>query len=233
MNLLKTAYLGWHFHGSQIQPDKLTVESEILQALTELGWLDTRHGFASRTDAGVSALGNVYAYTGKLGNIGLLNSKLNHVRVWGFAQAEPDFKHRQASSRWYRYFLVGDYDAAKLNQLKRFEGRHDFTKFTKSKQDAVKTIDSIRITNHEFGHTIDFRAQSFLWNQIRRMIGTLKGQTAPPEPLVLMELSYKNEPNWTMDRKQLRKLSKNWENELAMSMVKNNLSNIVNQAPET
>ena len=52
--------------GSQRQPDLPTVESEVISALTQIGAISTidesRFGFASRTDKGVSALGHVVAF---------------------------------------------------------------------------------------------------------------------------------------------------------------------------
>ncbi len=56
--LLKFAYDGTKFYGYQRQPDKPTVEGEIISVLRDSG-LDATIKSASRTDRGVSALGNV------------------------------------------------------------------------------------------------------------------------------------------------------------------------------
>ena len=227
MFLLKAAYFGWMFSGSQLQPERRTVESELCNALGDLGWLDTRLGFASRTDSGVSALGNVFAYKGRLGPLGRLNHMLKGIRVWAYAEVPDSFKPRNARLRWYRYFLVGDFPESEVRKIKQFEGTHDFSEYTRARRNTVRTIDSIRIHRFGYGYVLDFKAKSFLWNQIRRMVGTVLGRTAPPEPLILMEIGYENEPAWSEDRKQLRALAKDWETEFAMCIIKNTFSKAV------
>ena len=61
---VRIAYPGDRFFGSQVQPGLRTVEGQVLQDLQlvtkqDAGSLDVR--FSSRTDKGVSALGNVFA----------------------------------------------------------------------------------------------------------------------------------------------------------------------------
>src|SRR5438552_18238208 len=67
---LKIAYDGQRFFGHQRQPDRRTVEGECLAALRSAKILrDPRESFfrsASRTDRGVSAVGNVNAFDGAL-----------------------------------------------------------------------------------------------------------------------------------------------------------------------
>jgi tRNA pseudouridine38-40 synthase len=56
---LTIAYDGTNYHGWQLQPGKRTVQAELVNAVSELlGWC-TRVTAASRTDAGVSAKGQV------------------------------------------------------------------------------------------------------------------------------------------------------------------------------
>ena len=55
-------------------------------------------------------------------------------------------------------------------------GSHDFTSFRAAECQAkspIKTLNEIRITNHESRITIDFSARSFLHHQVRNMVGTL------------------------------------------------------------
>src|SRR5205823_12867234 len=59
---VKVAYDGAKFHGSQAQPALRTVHSEVAQALAKLGTDEPRLRWAGRTDAGVSARGNVAAF---------------------------------------------------------------------------------------------------------------------------------------------------------------------------
>lgn len=56
---LTVSYDGTNYHGWQLQPGKRTIQAEIVNAVSELlGWR-TRVTAASRTDAGVSAVGQV------------------------------------------------------------------------------------------------------------------------------------------------------------------------------
>ena len=59
---LTIAYDGTHYHGWQIQPNGVTVEECIQKALFELFSKKISLTGASRTDAGVHALGNVAAF---------------------------------------------------------------------------------------------------------------------------------------------------------------------------
>ena len=59
---LTVAYDGTNYHGWQLQPNGITIESALNQALSDLlGETITVTG-ASRTDAGVHALGNVAVF---------------------------------------------------------------------------------------------------------------------------------------------------------------------------
>jgi tRNA pseudouridine38-40 synthase len=56
---LTVAYDGSKYHGWQIQPERRTIQGELVKAISELiGW-KVRVCGASRTDAGVSALGQI------------------------------------------------------------------------------------------------------------------------------------------------------------------------------
>ncbi|MBQ9070410.1 MAG: tRNA pseudouridine(38-40) synthase TruA [Clostridia bacterium] len=51
----KIKYLGTHFHGFQVQPDKRTVQGELCKAMDEVFGVPTRVTGCSRTDGGVHA----------------------------------------------------------------------------------------------------------------------------------------------------------------------------------
>lgn len=182
MYLYKTAYLGWFFFGSQIQPDVSSVEGEIKAAYGE------RLRLMSRTDTGVSARGNILVSPKQL-LLGLLNSNLKGVRLWAEAEVETVPKVKE---RHYRYYMV---DGKDPSPLMKFNGRHDFSKFTKSKENTIRDL---RVeVGEKFGITyVDFYSKGFLWNQVRRLIGTLYQKTAPPLPLVLLDIKFENEPLW-------------------------------------
>ncbi|HVL87649.1 MAG TPA: tRNA pseudouridine(38-40) synthase TruA, partial [Candidatus Thermoplasmatota archaeon] len=103
---LKVAYDGTKFHGSQRQPNVPTVEDALLSALARIGACQSadegRFQMASRTDAGVSAAGNVAAVTtafhpDKLADA--LNASLRFAWVLGAARVPADFHPRRAAPR--------------------------------------------------------------------------------------------------------------------------------------
>jgi len=214
MYLLKVAYLGWLFHGSQIQPRVKTVEGELESALREIGIPGGR--FLSRTDAGVSALGNVFVVEEKPSKIGLLNHRLEGIAVWGVTEVE---RVPAVQCRIYRYYLIGDYPEEEVMKLKKFEGEHDFSGFTKERKATFSKIDNIDIRKFDFGYVIDFKAKRFLWNQIRRIVGTIMGRTAPPEPLILLDIIFEEEPAWKIYPRFLEKFGKRWKEKMAEALV--------------
>ena len=60
--LLVVAYDGTNYHGWQVQPSAVTIESELNRAIQELTGEDIAVIGASRTDAGVHAMGNVAVF---------------------------------------------------------------------------------------------------------------------------------------------------------------------------
>src|SRR3990172_247882 len=118
---LKIAYDGRDFHGFARQPDVRPVEGEVLFALKKAGIIETAEvaGFqgASRTDAGVSALGNVVAFDTEVADdslAGRFNDAAKDVWAWAVADLPPAFNPRRARVRWYRYALTGAHDLAVL-----------------------------------------------------------------------------------------------------------------------
>ncbi|MCQ2078889.1 MAG: tRNA pseudouridine(38-40) synthase TruA [archaeon] len=184
---VKIAYLGDEFSGSQIQPAETnlrTVAGEILQNLLLVDHVPQEKidlKFASRTDAGVSALGNVVTFYTEFKDLGLLlraaNSISHGVYYTAYAEIDDRFNPRMAWKRYYRYIVPEhriDFDrfaeAAKL-----FEGHHDFKRFAKNEtgKSTVMVIESVNVT-HENGMIItDFCADYFLWNQIRRIMAAV------------------------------------------------------------
>ena len=60
--LLRVAYDGTNYHGWQLQPNAATIEGELNRALCALTGEEIVVTGASRTDAGVHALGNVAVF---------------------------------------------------------------------------------------------------------------------------------------------------------------------------
>jgi len=184
--LLRLAYEGAPFHGSARQPDLRTVEGETefaLRKIVAIQDLASSHFlFASRTDAGVNALGNVVAVdTGfpPEGLVGAFNSVSREVVATGYAVAREGFDPRHARSRWYRYL---DEPTGDLVTWRRyaglFVGEHDFASFTKAPEETVRRIDRIEVSSREGWTAVDVWAQGFLWNMVRRVVAAIGALSA-------------------------------------------------------
>lgn len=218
---LKIAYDGTLFHGQARQPGVPTVEGEILAALARARIVRdarvARFQSASRTDRGVSALGNVVAFDTGLAAQAVgraFNAKARGVWAWAAADVTEDFNARRALSRWYRYTVTLDHDPGRLQEaLRLFEGEHDFRNFTRDRERTIVRIDSATATRTDAAVVMDLRARSFRWNLVRRIVAAslqfesrtrtlfdleraLRPRTradfglAPAEPLVLVDVSY-------------------------------------------
>lgn len=181
--------------GSQRQPGERTVESETIGALLEIGAIESVQGsrfrFASRTDRGVSALGNVAAFDTSFSKKPLLralNSAAEDVYFYAFAEVPENFTPRRAKGRWYRYLLP--FDGQDLEAMRRcaelFEGKHDFKRFCKPEgRSTVKTMESIEVFGVGDLVVIDLRSREFLRNQVRRMVAAMdavaRGKASPDE----------------------------------------------------
>ena len=136
---------------------------------------------ASRTDKGVSALCNIFAFntdTSKKHILQDLSSELTDIVFYGIKHVEPDFNPRYANQRQYRYYLFKKNLDVKqiIISAALFTGEHDFSNFAQveSFRRPVRTIDNIVFEEtHDF-LIIDFYAQTFLWHQIRRIVSALK-----------------------------------------------------------
>ena len=191
-------YLGDKFHGSQLQPDVRTVQGELEKALKKLEWLDsdTHIWISSRTDAGVHVRMNLGSFDmpasrwSSIGENNLLravNDRLpDDVFVWGAYAVSDDVIVRLARRRVYLYRLQAlpgwplDVSPERVSRWCRvFEGGHDFTNFCRVEEDrtTVRTIHSCTPWVDLSGRVIGFRieAESFLWNQVRRIAAALHG----------------------------------------------------------
>jgi tRNA pseudouridine38-40 synthase len=178
---VRIAYPGDRFFGSQVQPGLRTVEGQVLQDLQlvtkqDAGSLDVR--FSSRTDKGVSALGNVLALSTDMDIVTLLkavNANSKDVFYTGFAEVGEGFNPRHASARTYRYTIPRCDDPASIGRNARlFVGEHDFKRFCRPDgKPTVLTVDSVDAEPFGDGIILTFRARYFLWNMIRRMTGAL------------------------------------------------------------
>lgn len=217
---LKIGYDGTAFYGYQRQPDARTAEGEAITALRAAKIVpDFREAFfrsASRTDRGVSAVGNAIAFNTTAspdGIIGAFNDRACGVWAWALATVPEDFHPRRADERWYRYHLFDDLSVRRLRDAAAaFTGTHDFSSFTSDPPKGLFTIDQIGITGDDGAILVDVRARSFRRGMVRRIVSALckyarqELELAPiedalggrrrdfgmvaPEPLVLMDVRY-------------------------------------------
>lgn len=219
---VKLAYDGRDFFGSQRQSDLPTVEDEVIRSLRRIKAIDdpvsARFRAASRTDRGVSALGNVVAFDTpfRQGSIlKALNSASNKVYFLGVAEVPQAFSPRRASGRWYRYFLdAKGMDLKKVEECAgEFQGKHDFRRFCKVDGRAtIKELRSVSVLPVGDLIVVDLEAREFLRNMVRRLVAAmaevgsgraeiedvkraLAGQDvqfglAPSENLYLMDVRY-------------------------------------------
>ncbi len=222
---LKFAYNGMNFSGYARQPGLRTVEQALLELLVDRKILtDVREsGFrtASRTDRGASALGNVCAFDTVLSKEEIITRLPNNpteLFIYGIQEVTSGFYPRHAIQRIYRYYLPQtDLNVeCLLSAAALFTGEHNFQNFARVEplKNPIRTIDTIILGETKDFLVLDFYAQTFLWNQIRRIVSALKKvgeaaislhdvhsalehpekkidfQVAPPEPLLLKDVLY-------------------------------------------
>jgi len=197
---LKFAYDGTRFHGFQRQPNRLTVEGELIDALLKVGAIrsprECGYRSSSRTDRGVSALGNIVSFRTAFGTSDIcsaLNSEMEDVWAYSAVDVPDEFNPRAAKQRWYRYYLVKTgHDLKVMRDIaSKYVGVHDFSSYSrKDDRNPMRKIDSIEISEDGAFLTLDFRAESYLWNMVRRIVwiisegscGRVPLDCAGPEP---------------------------------------------------
>ena len=178
---LKIAYNGISFHGFARQPSVHTVEGEIVKQLINRDIIrditSAMIRYASRTDKQVSALTNVITFYSDRSTkqiLSLISDQFENIFPYGICEVSDSFNPRFAKSRSYQYFLPSHrFSLEKLQDaLSLFEGEHDFSNFARieSHRNPVRTIEKIEINHRAEVTLIEIKAQTFLWNQIRRII---------------------------------------------------------------
>jgi tRNA pseudouridine38-40 synthase len=240
---IRIEYDGTPFVGWQLQANGPSVAGAIAAALLKLtGKTIAVHG-AGRTDTGVHALAQVAHFdldtdwdSFKLRE-GLNALVRPHpVAILAVERAGDDFHARySATARHYLYRIINrraplalevnrawhvpqPLDASLMQEAARnLIGRHDFTTFRSVECQAaspVKTLDALTVSRRGELIDIEASARSFLHNQVRSMVGSLKlvgegkwhpfevkraleardrsacGPVAPPHGLYLMRVDY-------------------------------------------
>ena len=198
---LTVQYDGSKYSGWQTQPGKRTIQGELVEALSNLvGTKIPVHG-ASRTDAGVSALGQVALFeidcpipTENFPDA--LNGRLpRNIVVTSAEEVPPKFDLLgEVKSKLYRYTIyTGRYrPVMKLNQCWHLHrkldvaamnsaaqllvGTKDFKSFASAadkRESSVRTIFRCDVTPEDKWIYIDVEGDGFLYNMVRNIVGTL------------------------------------------------------------
>ncbi len=214
-HLIKIAYDGGGFTGYQKGNGSRSVEDSILQALNAHE-ISASIRSAGRTDRGVSALSNCIeivtdAASGTV--TGILGSSFDDLFPVSHATVNDDFNVRHCDTKWYRYLLAESVDIPAISSiLRKFQGTHDFRNFCRRDQrNTVRTIDAIEASQLQGFVAVDFFGRSFIWQQIRTIMGyaleAVKlpdppedpfsgdqrfSKPSPPENLILMDVVYRD-----------------------------------------
>lgn len=193
------AYDGSSYLGSQKQPNKNTIEDELLKAFKTLN-IDTSIILSGRTDKEVHATGQVFNcvipdfWTDFFKLQEILNKRLpSSIQIRHIVKVNEDFHSRfHAKKRVYRYIIttkpttpfndkfitfVKSVDEKLLKEaIKEFIGVYDFKYFHKTGSDKDVTIREIFETafyKYKDIYVFKFVANSYLRSQIRLMVGFL------------------------------------------------------------
>lgn len=191
-----TAYCGW-----QIQPNGITIEEVLNRELTRLLDEEIRVIGASRTDAGVHALGNVCVFdtdtripAEKL-SYALNRSLPEDIVIQRSEEIAADFHPRHCDSRkTYEYRILNrtmrdpncrrntyfyhwelDLDAMR-KAAALLVGEHDFKSFCSPAAEVETTVRTVyELTVEKQGDLITIRitGNGFLYNMVRIIAGTL------------------------------------------------------------
>ena len=195
------AYDGTNYCGWQIQPNGITIQGVLNKCLTDLLGEKIEVMGASRTDAGVHALGNVCVFDtntripGEKISYALNQSLPEDIRIQLSEEVEPDFHPRYTDSektyeyrilnrtfpvpteRLYSYFYHYKLDEQKMREATSYLiGRHDFASFCGSGaqvRSTIRTITSAMVERDGDIITIRISGTGFLYNMVRIIAGTL------------------------------------------------------------
>ena len=199
--LLKFSYDGTNYNGFQTQPELLTIQECLENALTKINnGIKTTITATGRTDKGVHALCQ-YGHADIDVNITekklkrAMNSNLpEDIHVIETKIVDDNFHARyNVKEKTYQYIInTGEYDPIERNYvfqynydlnveamadaIKVFVGEHDFRAFvtdSKEKENCIRTIYYASIEKRNNKILITFRGNGFLRYQIRNMVGIL------------------------------------------------------------
>ena len=198
---LTVAYDGTNYSGWQTQANSVAVQDVLNRHLSELLGEEIETIGASRTDAGVHALGNIAVFdtnhrmpAEKISYA--LNTRLpEDIRIQKSEEVAPDFHPLAVKSiktyeykilnrkmplptfRHYAHFTYVPMDVEKMREAAKYlVGEHDFKSFCGAGaqvKTTVRHVLDINIKKEEDLITIRVTGKGFLFNMVRIIAGTL------------------------------------------------------------
>lgn len=198
---LIVAYDGTNYSGWQIQPNGITIEEMLNRHLSELLQESIKVIGASRTDAGVHALGNVAVFdtsarmpAEKISYA--MNTRLPaDIRIQNSCEVPADFHPRFCNTRktyeyrilnrkfpdptrrLYSLFYYYPLDVEKMQKAASYlVGEHDFKSLCTHKAEVdntIRTIYEADVRREADEVIIRLKGNGFLYNMVRIITGTL------------------------------------------------------------
>lgn len=193
---IEFAYKGTNYHGSQVQPNGITVQSVMQDAFATIMREPVALTFAGRTDAGVHAEQMVahFDLEATPPSVERLNRLLpQDIAVYAIYPVEENMHARfSAQSRTYEYriatrksaftydtrtFVPSPLDYTAMNEAAKYLlGTHDFASFCKVHTDVKTTLCTVTEAywrQDEADAVFTITADRFLRNMVRAVVGTL------------------------------------------------------------
>jgi tRNA pseudouridine38-40 synthase len=195
-------YLGTNFHGWQRQPNHISIQESIENAIASVvGYPVTIHG-AGRTDSGVHAAAQVahFEYSGPIPShkwAKILNGRLPEGILIRASAQVPSTWHARFSAIWrrYRYTIYTDkrpnlfvssvswhYYDGKLEEawiqiaLDRLIGKHDLEAFRRAgsaRKHSLVEIQAAECYRSGAFLYVEIQANGFLYGMVRLLVGIL------------------------------------------------------------
>ena len=197
-------YLGSNYVGWQIQKNGVSIQSLVEKALSKILKSKIKINGSGRTDSGVHALEQSAHFdtSTKIKDSYKFLKSVNHflsrynISILDLKKRKLTFHARySAKARIYKYVILNRKSGSVLKNkrcwhiikkldlemmkkgAKKLIGTKDFSTFRSSSCSAktpVRTIKSIKFLTKQDIIEIEIKAQSFLQNQVRSMVGCLK-----------------------------------------------------------
>ena len=202
--LLKAEYDGTNYSGWQFQKNGKSIQETIERVLQKILKLKIKINGAGRTDKGVHAFGQHanFKINKKIKNEKKFLNSLNFflgkksISIISVKRKKTIFHSRfDAKERTYEYKIINREGSLSLDNSKAWhvkkklnisllkkgakilEGTHDFSTFRASSCSAkspIKKMYSVKVNKKGDQIFLIFRSKSFLQNQVRSMVGSLK-----------------------------------------------------------